>query len=457
MSDIAGSRAMLKNMSEHVRKLEADNQKQQEIIHNVELEMKKMEKKLSIELGVCSDEDKIALEHRISGLNEEKEALHVYKRKQATLIMKLEKEMKDAICRLEAAEMQNQKERESLKELEHMVSAAQTAHACNQTDREEAMVQSDLLRLTLKKLRTAFASNTDKVSGLEAQNTLLDLSMEEKRKEMSSHYAVQQAILKAAEEEQHREAKILAEKRLRVEKMRSKHAIMFCEINEEGTEENSQVNRIKSAAQKESELEEKRTALRENIAKAERETKALTLTVQHLLARNVELRLNGAKVDPQSAEIHMHRDLTIKERVAEGASADAKKNIDQLQVECDDNEAKLLALTEKSAMLTQDISKLTDACNVLRQEVQELGEATREDQTPRECKEVEVVKKLEEQGTKLLNDNAVDTSSNISVYEAFTLLSELCSHRPGLRSQLISHAKESGIPLLDDMKEGEAA
>ncbi len=459
MSNIGGSRAILKNLSETIRKQEADHQKQQELIHNVELQIQKMEKKVSIELGVCSDEDKVVLQHRISDLNEEKDALRVHKHEQLTQIMKLENEIKDAVCRLETAEMEETKEREGLKELELMVSAAQTARVRNQTEREETMVQSDLLRLTLKNLRNALASNADKVHDLETQHTLFDLSMEEKRKEMCSHHAVQRAILKAAEEERHREAKILAEKRLRVEKMRSKYAVMFCADDKEGTEENSQVNRIMSAAQKGNELEEKRTALRESIAKAGRETKALSLTVQHLHARNVELRLNGAKVDPQSAEVQMHRDLTVKERVAEGAFVDAKKNINQLQVERDDNAAKLLTLSKKSAMLTQDISQLTEACDVLSQEVQELGKAKHEDQKSRDCKEVEVENKLELQGTKPLNDNAivVDASSNISVYEAFTLLSELCKNRPDMYHLLVAHAKASGIPLLDDMKEGEAA
>ncbi len=459
MSNIAGSRAILKNLSGTIRKLEADHQKQQELIHNVELQIQKMEKKVSIELGVCSDEDKVALQHRISDLNEEKDALHVHKHEQLTQIMKLENEIKDAVCRLETAEMEKTKEREGLKELEHMVSTAQTARVRNQTEREEAMVQSDLLRLTLKNLRNALASNADKVYDLETQHTSLDLSMEEKRKEMCSHHAVQRAILKAAEEERHREAKILAEKRLRAEKMRSKYAVMFYEDDKEGTEENSQANRIMSAAQRGKGLEEKCNALRESIAKAERETKALTLTVQHLHARNVELRLNGAKVDPQSAEVQMCRDLTVKERVVEGAFVDAKKNINQLQVERDKNAAKLLTLSKKSAMLTQDISQLTEACDVLSQEVQELGKAKHEDQKSRDCKEVEVENKLEVQGTKPLIDNAivVDASSNISVYEAFTLLSELCKNRPDMYRLLVARAKASGIPLLDDMKKGEAA
>ncbi len=458
ISSIAGGREMLKNLLETIKKLEADHQKQQDLIYNVELQIQKMEKKMAIELGACSDEDKLVFQSRISDLNQEKNELDVQKREQLTSMMKLENEIKDAACRLETAEMEKKKEREGLKELELEVSTAQTACVRNQAEREEVMVQSDLLRLTLKNLSNALSNNADKVYDLETRHNLLRLSMGDKRKEICSHHAVQRYILKAVDEERHREAKILADKRLRVEKKRSKYAVMFREDGE--CTEDSQVNRINSAGQKGKELEEKRNALRESISRAERETKALILTVQHLHARNVELRLNGAKVDPQNADAQMHRALTVKERVAEDAFVDAKKNINQLQVEHDGNTAKLLTLSKKSAMLTQDISQHTEACDVLSKEVQELGNTEHEAQKSQDCKKVEIKNQLEVQGMGPLIDNATIVSgaaSNISVYEAFTLLSGLCKSRPEMYNLLVAHAKASGIPLLDDMKEGETA
>ncbi len=457
ISTIAGSRLIVKNLSETTRKLEADQQKQQELLHNVELQIQKMEKQVGIELGVCSDKEKLALQSRITDLNQEKDALDMQKHDQLTRIMKLENEIKDAVCRMETAEMEKTKETEGLKELELEVSAAQTASLRNQTEHEEVMVQFDLLRLTLKNLRNAFASNSDKVYDLETRHNLIRLSMEEKRKDMYSHHAVHRAALKAADEERHWEAKILAEKRLRVEKMRSKYAVTFQE-DSEGTED-FQANRIISAAQKGKELEEKCNALRESIAKAERETKALTLTVQHLHARNVELRLNGAKVDPQSADAQMYRALTVKERVVECAIVDAKKIINQLQVEHDGKASKLLTLSTKSATLKQDICQLTEACDDLSQEIQEFAKVEQKVEKSWECNKVEVENQLEVQGTEPLVDTAIvaGAASNISAYEVFTLLSELCKNQPEMHHLLVAQAKASGIPFLDDVKEADAA
>ncbi len=191
ISSIVGGKEILKNLAGTIKKLEVDHQKQQELIYNVELQIQKMEKKVAIELEECSTEDKVVFQSRISDLNQEKDALDVLKRKQLTSMMKLETEIKDAVCRLGTAEMDKKKEKERLKELELEVSTAQTACACNQTEREEVMVQSDLLRLTLKNLRNALSNNADKVYDLETQHHLLHLSMEDKRMEISSRDSVQ--------------------------------------------------------------------------------------------------------------------------------------------------------------------------------------------------------------------------------------------------------------------------
>ena len=87
---------------------------------------------------------------------------------------------------------------------------------------EEQMVAHDVLKLELKRLRESLNAKADEVFGLQNRKFQLQMSMEERKKEISVHREVQRAQVRAAEEERHRVTVELAERTTRVEKLRAK-------------------------------------------------------------------------------------------------------------------------------------------------------------------------------------------------------------------------------------------
>jgi len=86
----------------------------------------------------------------------------------------------------------------------------------------QVMVQNDIMRLDVKRLRDALNGKADQVFNLENRKQQLNLSMEERKREIAVHAEVRAAQLRAAEEEKHKNSVELGQRRSAVEKLKSK-------------------------------------------------------------------------------------------------------------------------------------------------------------------------------------------------------------------------------------------
>lgn len=73
-------------------------------------------------------------------------------------------------------------------------------------DKEKTLVQHDCMKLEIKKLRDTVNVEADRVYGLENRKYQLEMSMEEREKEIQVHKDILVSELKAAEEERHKVA-----------------------------------------------------------------------------------------------------------------------------------------------------------------------------------------------------------------------------------------------------------
>ena len=69
--------------------------------------------------------------------------------------------------------------------------------------KEKTLVSYDVMKLEIKKLRDTVNLEADKVYGLENRKYQLEMSMEEREKEISVHKDILTSELKSAEEERH--------------------------------------------------------------------------------------------------------------------------------------------------------------------------------------------------------------------------------------------------------------
>ena len=75
-----------------------------------------------------------------------------------------------------------------------------------QKRKEKTLVQHDIMKLEIKKLRDTVNIEADKVYGLENRKYQLEMSMEEREKEIQVHKDILVSEQKAAEEERHKVA-----------------------------------------------------------------------------------------------------------------------------------------------------------------------------------------------------------------------------------------------------------
>ena len=72
--------------------------------------------------------------------------------------------------------------------------------------KEKTLVQHDCMKLEIKKLRDTVNVEADRVYGLENRKYQLEMSMEEREKEIQVHKDILVSELKATEEERHKVA-----------------------------------------------------------------------------------------------------------------------------------------------------------------------------------------------------------------------------------------------------------
>jgi len=135
---------------------------------------------------------------------------------------------------------------------------------------------------------------TYKVYNLENRKHQLEMSMQEREKEISVHKDVLKAEHKAAEEERHKIAVELSERLNKVKNLKIKYeALVQKKQTSDGPDDindHSQAYYVIKAAQEREELQRKGDELNAKIIQSEKELKALDNTLNHLKNRNSDFR-----------------------------------------------------------------------------------------------------------------------------------------------------------------------
>jgi coiled-coil domain-containing protein 39 len=161
--------------------------------------------------------------------------------------------------------------------------------------KEKTLVQHDIMKLEIKKLRDTVNMEADQVYGLENRKYQLEMSMEEREKEIQVHKDILISELKAADQERHKVSVELTMQKSLVKNLRIKYEGL-CQRNkgatgeEDSQAEHSQAYFVIKAAQEKEELQRYGDELDGKIRKCEKEIKALDNTLGHLKVRNDNYR-----------------------------------------------------------------------------------------------------------------------------------------------------------------------
>lgn len=125
--------------------------------------------------------------------------------------------------------------------------------------KEEVLVQHDIMKLEIRKIKNTLGKATDTVYTLENKKNQLEMTMQEREKEILVHRDVLLAEHKAIEDERHKIAIELAERRTKVKNLKIKYESLVQKAHgtDGGTAEHSQAYYVIKAAQEKEELQRK--------------------------------------------------------------------------------------------------------------------------------------------------------------------------------------------------------
>jgi coiled-coil domain-containing protein 39 len=334
ISEIAGAQATGKNSSTKIHGLDQESLRQQELIYNAEFQVQQLERKVARASGERTGDEKKVLNDTIAEKQTELEAAQAQRSMLQTQVRKLGDEMRAEQRNCKDCIAEKAKTLETIAELE-LESKSADAEVNGLAKRKgESMVQSDVMKLELRRLRDQLNSRADEVFSLENRKFQLQMSMEERKKEIAVHREVQRAQVRAAEEERHKSTIELAERTMRVDKLRAKYeaTAKASGADPEGGEQ-SQAFFVIQAAQKKEELQREGDELDAKIRKCEREIRALENTLKLLTVRNTAYRESFQKADPASAKAKQLNDLTEQTKDAQDILFKRKKAIQRLQTD----------------------------------------------------------------------------------------------------------------------------
>jgi len=223
IGDISGTLSASRNLQASINKLKQEKQRQQELLYNSEYQIQQMERKVSRAQGERSQEETKRLQQEITTAQTELDK----QKKQLDMLIVSNKQLVDEKRNIERVIDKVRAQRSNLEtqiqELKLENEMATNDLSAVQNTKEKTLVQHDCKKLEIKKLRDTVNVEADRVYGLENRKYQLEMSMEEREKEIQVHKDILISESKAAEEERHKVAVELQLRKTRVKNLRIKY------------------------------------------------------------------------------------------------------------------------------------------------------------------------------------------------------------------------------------------
>ncbi|XP_070537855.1 coiled-coil domain-containing protein 39-like [Ptychodera flava] len=395
-AEIQGSRAASRNLSSRINKLDHDSLKQLEIIYNQDFQIQQLERKISRMQGERSTEEMDQLNARIQELTEmlnDKNDTH-------SLISLQLKRLQDDIRRVKRDLDKSGQEKADLtskiEELNLHNDSSQRELKKIIRNKEDHMVDENILKLEIKRLRDILNSKADEVLTLEKRRLQLNTAMKERRQEINIHKDMLRAQLKAAEEEKSTVSAELHERISKIDKLRKRYEILMVSMAPpEGEEDRSQAYYVIKAAQEKEELQREGDDLDARIRKAEKEIRALENTLRLMNGRNEQYRKSFNRVTETSDEYEEKQRFEEQMRAVMDKYKYKRRQIRELQEDLQTMSNTLDNLTRDEnvyvEMIDEKQGKIAQLNKDLEEQKQKLDRAAK--QTAKYARELRASKK----------------------------------------------------------------
>ncbi len=359
-----------------MQQLERERSKQQELLYNAEFQLQQMERKVARGLGERSDEEKKQLQQKIEELELEYQN---HLNKKVTLLQqskKLQQELQKWQKKKEYCDKDQSKLSEMIVEVELEISACELNLKKLNTKKEEEMVSHDLVRLEVRRLREILRNKVEEVLTLENEREELINQMSARKAEIRIHTEVKVAQLRASEDERHKLAVELGQRKIAAEKIQLKHEILTKNHSSDGIkgEEHSPVYHLIAAAQRRAELQREGDLLDAEIRKKEKELKSMEKTLSHLRERNTDFRSSFSKVDRKGRDYQEMLEMDEKVKASEKELLEAKKQFHTSKRNHDNNKKRIEQIKSNTSLFLQEINSLEENKSRVQNELQKFAQ-----------------------------------------------------------------------------------
>jgi coiled-coil domain-containing protein 39 len=184
IGDISGTLSASRNLQANIIKLKQEQQRQQELLYNAEFQIQQMERKVSRASGERSQEETKRLQQEILEVQEELDKKKEALQKLTISNKQLEDERRNIERTINKIKDQRFTLTSQIQELKLENEMANGDLEKVLKNKEKTLVQHDCMKLEIKKLRDTVNVEADRVYGLENRKYQLEMSMEEREKEI---------------------------------------------------------------------------------------------------------------------------------------------------------------------------------------------------------------------------------------------------------------------------------
>ena len=373
LAEISGAQRVSRNASSKLKQLDEESQRQRELVYAADFQLQLMERKVARASGVRTPQEQGELKGKIAELTETLETYTAQFGMLATQCKRLSNDLKQAKRQSEESDKEATRLTGAISELEMKNDSGQRHLKQLVKSKEESMVNHDVLKLEVKRLREQLNAKADEVFGLQNRKFQLQMSMEERQQEIKVHSDVLKAQLKAAEEERHATARELSEKLLKVDRLSNKYDIICGALGDGGDEEHTQAYYVIKAAQEREELQRQGDELDQQIQKAEREIRALEKTLQHLFAKNAGYKRSFMPVEENTQQFEQKVLLEEQHRAALSKYRTHRLEQSELEEEMARMQDQLSELEENRGQLSSQLMELSDSSAQVQERAEQQG------------------------------------------------------------------------------------
>ncbi|KAM9279337.1 LOW QUALITY PROTEIN: coiled-coil domain-containing protein 39 [Morus bassanus] len=332
VAEIEGSRTSLKNLKSRLHRLDADALKQQELIYNQDFYIQQVQRRLSRLEGEVNADEKQVLEAKVAELKktlEEKknayDVLHAQHKKLQSDVHfikramdKTGEETSGMMIKINELNLFNERSGQELKKAKAI--------------KQEMMVEDNLLKLELNRLRDTLCNKTEKVLTLEKQKLELQKAIAERTEEIKIHKAMLDSQIRLVDQERQRISAEFQDRLNKIDKLRCRYEILtVVMMPPEGEEEKTHAYYVIKAAQEKEALQREGDELDAKICKAKEEIIALENTLCLLNNCNSNYRNSFKEVTETSEEYVEKLKLEEEKRAADEQYRYKRRQIKELQ------------------------------------------------------------------------------------------------------------------------------